>query len=313
MISTLTGYDLRGAHHSLSLHDLERIITLGRARKPIHYVDSNATGTGTGKSWTNAFTTLVAAIAASEAEASFMVAPMHVETVIAAAGLVPKAGQTFIGFGNSGRCPQVNFTTAAGADMDIDVAGVTFINFRFTGSIDALTGPIDVNAADFTMIDCITEDASGVQATDFIVVDANGDRLRLIRWTHKGDAAAGADTAISFLGADQVVIEDPWIDGNFAVAAIENVSAAATGCAIYGGMRRPGYIRTRNAADVAVTLVATATGNVGPGLYARLADNAANVTEAFVGADAQFFRPIEIVNLAAETSMGTNIAASTDA
>jgi hypothetical protein len=64
---------------------------------------------------------------------------------------------------------------------------------------------------------------------------------------------------------------------------------------------------------VIFTAVATTTGNVGPNISARLADNAANVTEAFVGADMQFFQPIRIVNLDGESSIETNITASTDA
>ena len=59
--------------------------------------------------------------------------------------------------------------------------------------------------------------------------------------------------------------------------------------------------------------VATTTGNVGPNIYARIADNAANVTEAFVGADMQFFQPIAIVNLDGEVGLNTNITATTDA
>jgi hypothetical protein len=44
-----------------------------------------------------------------------------------------------------------------------------------------------------------------------------------------------------------------------------------------------------------------------------LQDNAANITEALVGAAMQFMQPINLVNLAGESSMQTNIAASTDA
>ena len=44
-----------------------------------------------------------------------------------------------------------------------------------------------------------------------------------------------------------------------------------------------------------------------------LQDNAANVTEAVAGAAMQFMQPIRIVNLAGESSMETNITATTDA
>jgi hypothetical protein len=241
-----------------------------------------------------------------------IVKPGHIETVTAAAGLVLNtAGVTWHGVGSGSDRPTVNFTTVVGADMDVDAANVTMYNFLFTGGIDALTGPIDVNAADFKLVNCETKDVTG-QATDFIVTDANADRLLIDGWTHRGAAAAGADTAITIVGGDGATIRNFWIDGNFAVACIENVTTAATNLTI-GGFNANNYARTRNAADVIVTLVATATANVGPNIAARLQDDAANITEAFVGADAQFFQPIEIVNADGESSMQTNITASTDA
>lgn len=240
-----------------------------------------------------------------------MVKPGHVETVIAAAGLaLDVAGITIIGFGAGSDRPTINFTTAVGADMDVDAANITIVNCLFTGGIDALTGPIDVNAADFAMINCETRDVTG-QATDFIVTDANADRLWIEGWTHRGAAAAGADTAITIVGGDNITIKDFWIDGNFAVAAIENVTTAAVNLSVYGD--RQCFARTRNAADVIFTAVATTTGNVGPNINARLQDDAQNITEAFVGADMQFFNPIRIVNADGESHIDCNITASTDA
>lgn len=238
--------------------------------------------------------------------------PGHVETVTAAGGLsLDVAGISCFGLGSGSLRPTVNFTTAVGADLNVDAANVTIANVLFTGGIDALTGPIDINAADCRLLGIETRDVTG-QATDFIVSDANSDRLLVSGWLHRGAAAAGADTAMSIVGGDGAVIENFWIDGNFAVAAIENVTTAATNITIGGG---PGvnYARNRNAADVIVTLVSTTTGNIGPNIYARLQDDAANITEAFVGAAAQFFQPIAIVNANGESSLNTNITASADA
>lgn len=237
--------------------------------------------------------------------------PGHVETVTAAAGLaLDVAGIRYIGLGTGSARPKINFTTATTASMVVSAANITMENFLFTGGLDALTNPVHIQAADFALINCETRDVTG-QATDFIVTTAAADRLLIDGWTHRGAAAAGADTAISIVGGDGITIRNFWIDGNFAVAAIENVTTAATNITIGGGPSN--YIYTRNAADVAVTLVATTTGYVGPNINARLTDNAANITEAFVGAAAVFFQPINIVNLAGESSMQTNITASTDA
>ena len=290
----------------------ERLLAIRGIKGRVWFADSTAAAGGNGASWTGAYTTIEAAVNAAAADDTILVGPLHVETVSAAAGLeLDKAGLTLIGFGNGNRRPQINFTTVVGADMNVGSAGCTMINFRFTGGFDALTGPIDVNAADFTMVDCITEDVTG-QATDFIVTDATADRLTLIRWTHKGAAAAGADTAITIVGGADITIEDAQIDGNFAVGCIENVTTAATNLNIYGGMERQCFMRTRNAADILVTLVATSTGNVGPHIYGRLQDDAANITECIVGADMQFMNPIELVNADGERSLLFNATASAD-
>ena len=236
----------------------------------------------------------------------------HTETVTAAGGLdLDVAGITIIGLGNGSDRPTVNFTTAVGADMDVGADNITISNFLFTGGIDALTGPIDVNAADFTMLDCETKDVTG-QATDFIVTDANASRLMIDGWTHRGAAAAGGASALQIVGGDGATVRNFFIDGNFDTAAIENVTTAATNLTINGGANGS-YIRNRNSADVCFTAVATTPGNVGPNIYARVADNAANITEAFVGADMQFFQPIAIANADGEVGLNTNITASTDA
>lgn len=242
-----------------------------------------------------------------------MVMPGHVETVTAAAGLaLDVAGIALVGLGHGSLRPQINFTTAVGADMDVDAANITMVNFLFTGGIDALTGPIDINAADFAMIDCETRDVTG-QATDFIVTDANADRLYIEGWVHRGSSSSGAESAISIVGGDNITIIPKFIDGHFGTAAIENVTTAATNLQVFGSGSYPAYLRTRNAADVIFTAVATTTGRVGPFLNARLQDDAANITEAFVGADMEFFQPINIVNADGQSSMQTNITASTDA
>lgn len=241
-----------------------------------------------------------------------MVKPGHTETVTAAGGLdLDVAGIAVIGLGSGSLRPTINFTTAVGADMDVDAANITVMNLLFTGGIDALTGPIDVNAADFSMINCETRDVTG-QATDFIVTDANASRFTISGWKHLGAAAAGADTAISIVGGDDWVIENFDIYGNFAVAAIENVTTAANRVRIGGGPR-PNYIWTENAADCCITMVAASTGYIGPNLFLMLQDNAANFAGATVGAAMQFMKPIQIVNLAGESSADTTITASTNA
>jgi hypothetical protein len=239
-----------------------------------------------------------------------IVQPGHVETVAAASGLaLDVAGVTVIGLGNGGNRPTVNLT-ATGSTVVISAASVTVRNVIFVGTIDAVVTPILITGADVGLFDIETRDASSTQATDFITA-TTATRLTLDGWTHRGDAAAGAETAISIVGGDGITIRNFWIDGNFGTACIENVTTACTNITIGGG-HRMNYARTRNAADVIVTLVATATGNIGPNIYARVADDGANITEAFVAADGNFFQPISIVNADGEVGLNTNITASVD-
>ena len=304
------GHRGRGAGVRYSLREIELASLAARFRGNVWYANSNASAGNPGTGWGQEFTTSSECVDAAKADDVIAVAPTHVETVTAAAGLVlNKTGLTIFGYGNGDRRPQINFTTAVGADMDVSSAGITMKNIRFTGGIDALTGPVDVNAADFTLIDCVTEDVTG-QATDFIVSDDNADRMTLIRWDHRGAAAAGADSAIQITGGDQVTIEDAWVYGNFAAAGIETITTAQTNLRIYGGAYRPCYIRTVNAADVAVTCVSGATGDIGPYIYARLKDDASNITEAFVGDAMRFMQPVMIVNADGQRNIETNITAS---
>lgn len=280
----------------------------------VFWVDSGAGSNGNKGTFDRPFATIDYATGRCTANNGdiVMVKPGHTETVAAAAGLdLDVAGVTYIGMGNGSDRPTINFTTATTADMDVGAANITMQNFLFTGGFDALAGPIDVNAADFTMLDCETRDVTG-QATDFIVTDANADRLHIEGWVHRGAAAAGAATAISIVGGDNITIIPKFIDGNFSTAAIENVTTAAVNLQVFGSAMYPAYIRTRNAADKIFTAVATTTGRVGPFLNSRLQDDAANITEAFVGADMEFFQPINIVNADGESSIQSNITASAD-
>ena len=276
----------------------------------VYWVDSGAGSNGNPGTFSQPFSTIDYSVERCTANNgdTVMVKPGHTETVIAAAGLaIDVAGITFIGLGNGSDRPTINYTTAVGADMDIDAANTTMVNFLFTGNVDALTGPIDINAADCSLYNIETRDETG-QTTDFIATDANADRLLIDGWVHRGAAADGGDSAITIVGGDDIEIRNFNIYGNFDQGAIEQVTTAGVRINIHDG-----YIWNAGSEDLAVVLKSDTTGRVGPNIQAKLADNAANITESFVGAAAQFFHPIEIVNLVGETSMKTNITASTDA
>lgn len=281
----------------------------------VFWVHSSGGSTGAG-TFNSPFSTLAQAVARCVANRGdiIMVKSGHTETVLAAAGLVLNvAGISIIGLGSGSNRPTINFTTAVGADIDVDAANITIANFLFAAGVDALTGPIDVNAADFRMFGCETQDTTGsFQTVDWIVADANADRMQIYDHVHRGTTDAGADAWLTMGGADDVVIVPRYIDGNFAVAAIDNTAAAAN-LLVYGRGDFPAFLRNRNSGDVIFTAHGSTTGFVGPNLYCRIADNAANITEAFVGAAMVFHQPISIANNAGEVGMQTNIVVSTDA
>ena len=235
--------------------------------------------------------------------------PGHVETVTAAAGLdLDVNGISIIGIGSGALKPRVNFTTAVGADMDVDAANITVRNILFTGGIDALTGPLDINAADCKLIDCEWRDVTG-QATDVIVTDATADRLLIQNYRHDGATAAGTNAGIAIVGGDGIVIDGLRMDGNFAVGGIDIRTTATTDLEV-----RNVVFRTRNAADIfLIDTITASTGMIGPNIYIRLQDNAANITEAITGATFVVFDDVYVVNAANEKAMLINWTASTDA
>lgn len=276
----------------------------------VFWVDSGTGSNGNKGTQARPFATIDYAVGRCTANNGdmIMVAAGHVETVIAAAGLdLDVAGISIIGMGNGSDRPTINFTTATTADMDVGAANILMYNILFLGGIDALAGPIDVNAADFSMLNCETRDVTG-QATDFIVTDANADRMLIDGWTHRGAAADGADSALSIVGGDDIIVRNFSIYGNFDNGAIRSLTTLCARINIHDGR-----IWTEGAEDLAIVLLTGSTGVIGPNIMAVLQDDAANITEAFVGDAAYFMQPIEIVNAVAESSFKYNATATSDA
>jgi hypothetical protein len=305
---TLSSYP-KGFKNGLLVQGLPVLNTYGGN---VFWVDSGSGSNGNPGTHVQPFATVDYAIGRCTASNGDMiyVKPGHAETIAAAAGLaLDVIGVSIVGLGRGGLRPTFNYTATASTCV-ISAANCSIQNCLFTGGIDAVVTMFTVSAADCALVDCETRDVTG-QTLSAVTTTAAADRFYCEGHVHRGAAAAGSANCFEIVGGDGIVIKDFWIDGDFSVAAIENVTTAATNINIYGDGQC--FARTRNVADVIVTLVATTTGNVGPNICARVAENAANITEAFVGADAQFFQPIIICNLDGEVGMNTNITASLDA
>lgn len=226
----------------------------------------------------------------------------HVETVTAAAGLdVDTAGLTIYFLGHGANKARITFSTDVAADMDIDAANITLVNPLFVAGIDALTGPIDVNAADFTIYDGEWRDAAAMGTTDCIVADANADRMVIDGWTYI-DSTTGTQkqSNIQVAAADDIVIKNFNIVGDFGTGAIENGTAWVT------ARLEDGYINNKSASPtVGILLQATSTG-VMRNVDIRIASG---VTYLTVNNDMEFFNCYGTgIDATAGESIGTSVA-----
>ncbi len=239
-----------------------------------------------------------------------MIMPGHTETIAAASGITftSTTGVTVVGLGRGSARPTFNFTATA-STITMNAANCAFINCLFTGGIDAVVSPIVVSAADCLLEACEIRDVTG-QVTNGILTTAGADRLKILRHVHNGDTASGTGAAIAIVGGTGIEITIERMDGNFSVGGIDVRTTATTNLFVHDVK----YFRTRNSADIFIIDTITAsTGQIGPDIYLRLQDDAANITEAITGATFVSHLPISIVNAAGEQGMQSNITASTDA
>lgn len=160
--------------------------------------------------------------------------PGHVEDVTAAAGLdLDVAGITIYFLGEGSNRATIRFSTAAGADMDVDAADITLgekgydLGPRFLANVDALTGPIDVNAARFKMYGAKWYDGTSINTTDCVVADANADNMVIEDFEFVDGDAAGTQkqSFIQVAGATGVIIRKVKCTGDFGTGIIENGTA----------------------------------------------------------------------------------------
>ena len=150
----------------------------------------------------------------------------HVEAVIAVAGLdLDVEGITIIFLGNGDDQAKITFGTDVDADMDVDADNVTLINPRFESAIDALTGPIDVNKANFTIINGEYYDAAGKATTDCIVAGAAAKGLTINGWKYfESTTGTQKESNIQLNGVDDLILRNIDIRGDFDSSNIENIT-----------------------------------------------------------------------------------------
>ncbi len=289
----------------------------------VHSVNGSDTYTGTTSS--QPFATLQKAhnSCSSNNGDTIIVMPGHVETIATAAALAfSTSGVSVVGLGEGAARPTFTVNGVVTASMTVTGNSTHLENLLFLGGIDALTGYIKFDAADITFLNCETRDSTG-QAVDTIScgVTTACDRLKIINWVHRGASAAGADSALTMVGAaDGVQIINPQIYGNFSQAPMENITGVQTNFSLFGGDRC--FVRNYNATGVAcLKSVATSTGQVTGPISIKTA-GAAVITEAITAAGMNVYGAgavtaggggILVANVAAnEAAMPLNWTVATD-
>jgi len=217
---------------------------------------------------TRVFTDLQAAVdqTAASGDDVIFIAPGYTENITAAGDIdINNAHVTIIGLGEGDQRPTFTFNTATTSDLNVDGAGITFENIRFdlTG-IDALTAPLDINAASCVFRNCEFIVASATnQALLAILTDANADDLIIDKSVFRGTQTAGTTSAIRIVGSDNVTIKNSSFIGNYkaSVGAIEVTTTAA------------GNLRILNNTIVNTTASSTAAMNFIKGTTAVVAGN----------------------------------------
>ena len=179
------------------------------------------------------FATITYAIAAAVTGRGdlIIVMPGYTETIATLAGLVvDKANLTILGMGNGDTRPTITFNGGgilATVDLDVDAANVTIENFSFINTEDAATGPIDVNAAGCSLINCSFTDAGADNTVDWILLDANADNCLIKDCVNNGTSTDGNDSWISVTGAcEGLRVINCYSHGEFDAANIEFLAAA---------------------------------------------------------------------------------------
>lgn len=235
------------------------------------------------------------------------VLPGHAESLSTASAVaMDVAGVAVIGLGHGSLRPTFSFAGTA-ATFNISANNCVIRNLLFSGAIDAVVSPLVISGDDCD-IEVAYVDSTG-QCTDCIVANA-ADRLRLHIKEYRGDSAAGTNAAVALINCAGVEITADFIDGNFAVGGIDCRTTASSRIFVHDVLS----YRNRNSADIfMVDTITASVGQIGPNINIRLADNAANITEAITGATFVVVDPVYVVNAPNEKAMLINWTASTDA
>lgn len=233
----------------------------------VYWVDSGTGGAGNPGTFNKPLNNLDNAInkcTANNGDYIFL-KPGHTEAITAAGGAVfDTAGITVVGIGSGTDQPQIRFTTAAGADIDITAANTRFFNVRFTAAFADVTAAIDVGASahNLEFHDClIDEEEAGENYVVFCNIADGADGLKMYNCRYIGNDASN-DHCLEFAGTHENVeiVGNRFIHETAQTATVAIIESATqmVNCLIAHN-----YFHSESSAVAAAFVVLTGTTNNG--------------------------------------------------
>lgn len=306
--------------------------------KDVRYVDSTRSGAvdtpNFGKHHDkNPWATLKYALTQADANTLIRVMPGHTESISVAPTTIDTGDPTTYMFANVGvwvqgmgwgaQRPTITFDTVVGAGLRLDRASCVLQNLLLLSGIDDLTKPVEMYAADGTLLDMEWRDASAMETVDVIWIVSGGTRCVIDGIIVRGNSGGNSgQSAIHIDGADDIIVTNFDLFGDYQTGVIENVGDECLRCRILGGNGRfiggtGSRIWTDAPEDLAIALDTNATGYIEGPIGIRLKDNAANIDQAIVPGKCQVYnttgKVIGIVNADGESELQWPGTPSTDA
>jgi hypothetical protein len=245
------------------------------------YFVSSITGNdnNNGTTWGQAKATLDSAVGLCGANQGdrILVAAGHSETLSSAGALdLDVAGITVIGLGQGGQRPTFTLDTADTADIDVDAANITVRNCIFKSGFADIAVCFDVNADDFTLMDCSFVESADNENFLVCVQDAaagGSDRISIVNCTAIQDDASNTHF-VNFAGTGT----GHRVVGNVLIGDWGTIAVGGAGVITFCTIKDNVIYNAATTVDSCINLAATATGVVVNNMCAGAAAQANGVT-----------------------------------
>lgn len=224
---------------------------------PVLQLNERTASNGNKGTFYDPFSTIAYAISQCSANNNnvILVREGYTETVIAAGGITCNvAGVYIVGCGQGSNRPTLTFSTAVSASLLVSAANVTIKNILCVAGINALTNPINVQAAGCTLDVEWNDGSSSVEANRAILTNASADNLKINLKYVGFPAGSSAVNAVRLVGCNNgSVIVDAY--GKFSTSVVEFLTTACTNIEIGG------YFYNSGTTDLSKNVIDTVTGS----------------------------------------------------